>query len=165
MASRRSALALSVAGALVLGAPTAPAYADNSTKTGSFGSGRHIEVRVWKAPGNNNPGFSTSVWTYNGAALWKVDWVKDVTTVYVNSVSGFSVSYAESGGPSGTVNTSGTELSLEWTNENAYESEVKGNISNSVLTTISTKVCGQGSAYSRSLGIASSVVSTCAGWF
>ena len=155
--------------ALVLTAVTAvslggAAHADNSTVTGPFGSGRHIEVRVWKAPGNASPGFQTSVWTYNGAALWRVDTVTDTTTLYANTCCGWGASFSKDG-VSGSLSTGSTSIPISWTNNNAYEAQISGNFDNNAFNTISTKVCARGSAYSSALGVNSSQPSTCAGWF
>jgi hypothetical protein len=137
------------------------ASADNSTATAPMGSGHHIEARAWKDPGNNNPHFATSAWTYNGSALWNVTWIKDTADLY-STGGGITVTCSTDGKCGATGSVSPNHVSMYWQNGNTDESEVGGQILTS-WNTLTTKVCSTGSAYSQALGLHGQVT-TCAGW-
>lgn len=152
--------ATALAAVAASGALAAPALAQNSTVDSTMSGTYYIEARIWKDAGNGDPThFATSAWTYHGAALQKMTWIKNVATIQVWGGSGMSGSCTLGGSDTGangscTSNwstTSSTET-LTWENGNAYESETSGLV-HPTFGTYWMKVCSNASAYSAPLGI------------
>lgn len=173
MKAPRKLAALAVVGAAavtVLGFAPA-ASADNSTADSSMGSNYYIEARIWKDPGNGNPThWATSAWTYHGAALQSMSWIKDVATIQVWGGSGNFQSQCSVGftgeNPSGSCNSTQSASSwvqtFTWTNRNTYESDLNG-VSEPTFGTYWMKVCSQASAYNSRLGLHGGPTTACVG--
>ncbi|HEY6797716.1 MAG TPA: hypothetical protein VI248_23825 [Kineosporiaceae bacterium] len=161
---RRTVAATSASAALVAGlALSAPAaWADNATATAPFGSGRHIEARVWKDKGNLSPHWTTSAWAYHGSALWKVTWIKNTADLYSTGAS-ITVSCSTDKKCTATGSLTGNHVSLWWQNGDSDESDLGGQMQVNGLV-VATKACSSAVGYSQPLGLHSNVATACVGW-
>jgi hypothetical protein len=150
-------VALTVAGPLATNA-----WADNATATAPFGSGRHIEARAWKDPGNWSPHWATSAWAYHGSALWRVTWIKNTADLYSTGAS-ITVTCSTDKKCGATGSLTGNKVTVTWQNDNAYESDMGGQmVTNGIV--VATKVCSSAVGYSQPLGLHSNIATACAGW-
>lgn len=145
-------------------APAPAALAQNSTVDATMTPNYYVEARIYKDLGNGDPThWSTSAWTYHGAAVQRMTRIRDTATVQVWGGSGFSGSC--SSGFSGETpsfscqnnyNTTSSTESMYWENGNTYESDLSG-VVHPTYGTYWMKVCSIASAYSSPLGIHGSV--------
>jgi hypothetical protein len=140
-------------------APTA--FAQNSTSDSTMSPNYYIEARIWKDFGNGDPThWSTSAWTYHGAALQSMTRIRDTATIQVWGGSGNFSSTCSVGfsgeNPTGSCNSTASASSwvqtFYWENGNTYESDLNG-VSHPTFGTYWMKVCSAASAYSQPLGI------------
>jgi hypothetical protein len=154
---------VAIGAALAVAAPLAPsARADNATATAPFGRGRHIEARAWKEPGNWSPHWATSAWSYHGAALWSVTWIKNTADLYSTGAT-ITVTCSTERRCDATGSLTGNKVTVYWQNGNAYVSDMGGRmVTNGIV--VATKVCSSAVGYSQPLGLHSNIATACAGW-
>jgi hypothetical protein len=137
------------------------ASAQSATDTRPMAPNYTIEARVWKDFGNPNPThWSTSTWTFHGAALQSMSRIKDSTRITSSSpLTSASCSVGvDTGNPSGNCSltpvTNTSDVTYTWENGNTYISDLNGTVYNNFWLGIGwIKVCNAGSAYSSRLGI------------
>ena len=135
------------------------ASADNSSSTSPMSPTYTIVANVYKDWGlPHSTRWTTSAWTYHGAAVQSMDRIRD--TVHLSSSVGSftwtcSVGFTgenPTGSCSGTPSVRTQSTTFYWENGNTYESDLNGYMTLDWYTTWD-QVCATASAYSSRLGI------------
>lgn len=158
-----AAAALAAVASVAMLASGGPASAESSTGTSAMTPNYTIEARVNKDAGVLHPThWTTSTWTFHGAALQRMSTIQDTTNIW--STGGTMTVTCTTGGAnpcSATGSTWTSQKTISWTNGNAYVSDLTGQI-NPEWTVFWLRVCNDGYAYSSALGI-KGVASACVG--
>jgi hypothetical protein len=127
-----AALAVGAVAAVGVAVNAAPASAGSASSSYYYPGGNRLEANVWIqsiADARNCGNWATS------AKLWgnnppTAEWIKNVASFHANGIG------AEITGSSGGVSVggSGVDVSMEWTNDNNWISDLAGNLCANWLT-------------------------------